>query len=834
MPLLPLSEDEFVAIDDSALNLAGTAPTSGFFDELGGATDVEWVIVAATIVAMLIGLRVAVVADDAVVHASSPVGCLTASAFAPLASHHLFFPFFSVPGRTASRAQQAMTTFVVLAAELVALGFFLGAPTAGTARRLSEEIGVSVVYATLLALAIIVVVKFLCRLLFYLARDVKPKVHNLFTKDPKVPKLKVTTLSSLGGVKRRLSSFASPGGKYPPVPSAPPSPPGDDDDDSAPAATPAGAASATPGSAPHVERGASSSFVEPSPPAGPAFSEDQREDQLALQTRIISAESEAPLPLRRSKTSQLREIEAGLLKQSPREEQDPFKLAAAVRQRSASKPKLAVDVPAGAPAVAVDSGAGVSDAFAEARKSLRSPRGAPSTSDRMSRAQQIREEMARRRSQGDAELARYSKSSDDGLGVSLGSLSVSLSGDPSWMPRADGERTPGARVRSPAPQELPSGWTVEVHPITQNIYYQHGPSGYTTTRRPTPEDIIDANNAIPAAASHPHESALEGATSLRGSFSEEDTDDRLAQLRGEQTLVLRLRATSLLEAEVLEDQAYPHEDRPPPRRKRTEVGFFLRPLLPEEDPDGDARLDLSDALPRWVPVLRLRRRHEVGCSAVFGAFGDYDATLRLRDAGIDAGDIQAVNLLGPRVCWPMDAYKALVEAYKQRARLDPANTTEVKQAAGIPHGWLGARPFVPSYSLGSKLGFAWAVAWVALLVCVFVLLAGWNAGSAALGSASLWIAIAIAVVLEPLVDLAFYAVAAAVMKAVRPYRASEEVPDEPPLSPIRRTTSEPKRAVLEVAVDVPDTSQTAPSTPPGLSRKRLELEKSGKFPDMKV
>ena len=55
-----------------------------------------------------------------------------------------------------------------------------------------------------------------------------------------------------------------------------------------------------------------------------------------------------------------------------------------------------------------------------------------------------------------------------------------------------------------------------------------------------------------------------------------------------------------------------------------------------------------------------------------------------------------------------------------------------------------------------------------------------------------------------------------------------------PLSPIRRTTSEPKRAVLEVAVDVPDTSQTAPSTPPGLSRKRLELEKSGKFPDMKV
>ena len=77
----------------------------------------------------------------------------------------------------------------------------------------------------------------------------------------------------------------------------------------------------------------------------------------------------------------------------------------------------------------------------------------------------------------------------------------------------------------------------------------------------------------------------------------------------------------------------------------------------------------------------------------------------------------------------MDAYKALVEAYKQRARLDPANTTEVKQAAGIPNGWLGARPFVPSYSLGSKLGFAWAVAWVALLVCVFVLLAGWNAGS---------------------------------------------------------------------------------------------------------
>ena len=105
-PLLPLSEDEFVAIDDSALNLAGTGPTSGFFDELGDATDVEWVIVAATIVAMLIGLRVAVVADDAVVHASSPVGCLTASAFAPLASHHLFFPFFSVPGRTASRAQQ--------------------------------------------------------------------------------------------------------------------------------------------------------------------------------------------------------------------------------------------------------------------------------------------------------------------------------------------------------------------------------------------------------------------------------------------------------------------------------------------------------------------------------------------------------------------------------------------------------------------------------------------------------------------------------------------------------------------------------------------------------
>lgn len=449
----------------------------------------------------------------------------------------------------------------------------------------------------------------------------------------------------------------------------------------------------------------------------------------------------------------------------------------------------------------------------------------------MSRAQQIREEMARRRSEGDAELARYSKSSD---ASGEPSLSVSLSGDPSWMPRADGERTPGARVRSPAPQELPSGWTVEVHPITQNIYYQHGPSGYTTTRRPTPEDIIDANNAIPAAASHPHESALAGATSLRGSFSEEDTDDRLAQLRGEQTLVLRLRATSLLEAEVLEDQAYPHEDRPPPRRKRTEVGFFLRPLLPEEDPDGDARLDLSDALPRWVPVLRLRRRHEVGCSAVFGAFGDYDATLRLRDAGIDAGDIQAVNLLGPRVCWPMDAYKALVEAYKQRARLDPANTTEVKQAAGIPHGWLGARPFVPSYSLGSKLGFAWAVAWVALLVCVFVLLAGWNAGSAALGSASLWIAIAIAVVLEPLVDLVMYAVAAAVMKAVRPYRASEEVPEEPPLSPIRRTTSEPKRAVLEVAVDVPDTSQTAPSTPPGLSRKRLELEKSGKFPDMKV
>ena len=227
-------------------------------------------------------------------------------------------------------------------------------------------------------------------------------MHNLFTKDPKV-KLKVTTLSSLGGVKRALQ-LCQPGGKYPPVPSAPPCA-GDDDDA---AATPAGAASTTPGSAPHVERGASSSFVEPSPPAGPAFSEDQREDQLALQTRIISAESEAPLPLRRSKTSQLREIEAGLLKQSPREEQDPFKLAAAVRQRSASKPKLAVDVPAGAPAVAVDSGAGVSDALAEARKSLRSPEGAPSTSDRLSRAQQIREEMARRRSQGDAELARAS------------------------------------------------------------------------------------------------------------------------------------------------------------------------------------------------------------------------------------------------------------------------------------------------------------------------------------------------------------------------------------------------------------------------------------------
>ena len=92
--------------------------------------------------------------------------------------------------------------------------------------------------------------------------------------------------------------------------------------------------------------------------------EQVAQTQLALQTRIISAESEAPLPLRRSKTSQLREIEAGLLKQSPREEQDPFKLAAAVRQRSASKPKLAVDVPAGAPAVAVDSGAGVSDAGA--------------------------------------------------------------------------------------------------------------------------------------------------------------------------------------------------------------------------------------------------------------------------------------------------------------------------------------------------------------------------------------------------------------------------------------------------------------------------------------
>ena len=139
LPLLPLSEDEFVAIDDSALNLAGTGPTSGFFDELGGATDVEWVIVAATIVAMLIGLRVAVIADDAVVHASSPVGCLTASAFAPLASHHLLFPFFSVPGRTASRAQQAMTTFLVLAAELIALGFFLGAPTAGAARPLRDR-----------------------------------------------------------------------------------------------------------------------------------------------------------------------------------------------------------------------------------------------------------------------------------------------------------------------------------------------------------------------------------------------------------------------------------------------------------------------------------------------------------------------------------------------------------------------------------------------------------------------------------------------------------------------------------------------------------------------
>merc|ERR1719506_1404267 len=119
--------------------------------------------------------------------------------------------------------------------------------------------------------------------------------------------------------------------------------------------------------------------------------------------------------------------------------------------------------------------------------------------------------MARRRSQGDAELARYSKSSaasgEPSAASGRPSLSVSLSDDPSWMPRADGERTPGARVRSPAPQELPVDWTVEVHPITQNIYYQHGPSGYTTTRRPTPEDVIDANNAIPAAASHPHESA---------------------------------------------------------------------------------------------------------------------------------------------------------------------------------------------------------------------------------------------------------------------------------------------------------------------------------------
>ena len=56
--------------------------------------------------------------------------------------------------------------------------------------------------------------KFLCRLLFYLARDVKPKVHNLFTKDPKVPKLKVTTLSSLGGVKR-MPPVRQPGRQVP-------------------------------------------------------------------------------------------------------------------------------------------------------------------------------------------------------------------------------------------------------------------------------------------------------------------------------------------------------------------------------------------------------------------------------------------------------------------------------------------------------------------------------------------------------------------------------------------------------------------------------------------
>ena len=103
-----LSEHEFVAIDSSVLNLAARADFE-FFDELGGATDVEWVIAAAAIVAMLIGLRVAVVADDAVVRVLRRLPHHLRSL---PASHHLSSP--SSRCRAArSRAQQAMTTFLV-------------------------------------------------------------------------------------------------------------------------------------------------------------------------------------------------------------------------------------------------------------------------------------------------------------------------------------------------------------------------------------------------------------------------------------------------------------------------------------------------------------------------------------------------------------------------------------------------------------------------------------------------------------------------------------------------------------------------------------------------
>ena len=158
----------------------------------------------------------------------------------------------------------------------------------------------------------------------------------------------------------------------------------------------------------------------------------------------------------------------------------------------------------------------------------------------------------------------------------------------------------------------------------------------------------------------------------------------------------------------------------------------------------------GDELPRWVPVQHLKRLHSARDDGVgrrsteyddgvdrrstkmkslprMVSFGQtYDATFRLDDAGIDKDGLETLR---GRVCAdPMEAYRALADAYEERrlaGRTHDEAMASLRDEARLPAGWLGARPYVAKFAPGPKLRLAWVVAWVLLLAEFAFLLAVW-------------------------------------------------------------------------------------------------------------